>query len=112
MCGGCWEESGSPTEWTPETAPFIELHDELYLLEPVGGPLHAVLDDWNLGGLIEPYWSALNCDLDDDHPDAVRTRELCTEIAVILNAWTEPQRYAAMAYASGFIPRPDRLRTP
>jgi hypothetical protein len=106
VCGSCWDEAGSPTEWTPETARFIELRGALYLLEPVGGPLHVVLDDWNLGGVIEPYWSALNCDLDDDDPDAVRIRELCTEIAAILNGWTEPQRYAAMAYADNFVPRP------
>ena len=106
MCGSCWEEAGEPTEWTPQTARFIELHDELYQLEPVGGPLHAVLDDWNLDGVIEPYWSATNCDLDDDHPDVVRTLELCTEIAAILNAWTEALRYAAMAYVRGYLPRP------
>jgi hypothetical protein len=105
MCSGCWEEAGSPTEWTPETARFIELHDELYLLEPVGGPLHVVLDDWNLGGQIELYWSAISV---PSQLDAQRVRGLCTEIAAILNAWTEDQRYAAMAYADRSIPRPDR----
>lgn len=105
MCGGCWEEHGSPTEWTPRTARFIELHDALYELEPRGGPLHAVLDDWNLDRQIEPYWPALGLanDLDDDDPDMQRIRDLCTEIAEILNGWTVEQRYAAKAYADNYF---------
>jgi hypothetical protein len=108
MCGDCWERHGSPAEWTPQTARFTELHNALYDLEPMGGPLHSVLDDWNLDGHIEPYWPALGVarDLEDADPDMMRIRDLCTEIAAILNGWTEPQRYAAMAYADGFLPPP------
>jgi hypothetical protein len=108
VCGSCWEDHGAPTEWTPQTARFIELHDALYQLEPAGGPLHTVLDDWNLKGQIEPYWESLGIarDLEDDDPDMQRIRNLCTEIAAILNGWTEPQRYAAMAYADDYLPRP------
>lgn len=110
MCGGCWNGAGEPDEWTPQTARFIELHDALYELEPVGGPLHAVLDDWNLKGQIEPYWSVVGIarDLEDDDPDMQRIRNLCTEIAAVLNGWTEHQRYAAMAYASDYLQRPER----
>lgn len=108
MCGGCWERAGEPAEWTPLTARFIALHDELYVLEPMGGPLHAVLDDWNLKGVIEPYWPVLGIarDLEDDDPDMARIRALCTELAAILNGWTEPQRYAANAYANNYLIRP------
>jgi len=108
VCGGCWEKRGAPTEWTPQTARFIELCNALYELEPVGGPLHSVLDDWNLDGHIEPYWPAQGIarDLEDDDPDMASITELCTEIAAILNGWTGPQRYAAMAYADDYLPRP------
>jgi hypothetical protein len=110
MCGDCWDRAGQPVEWTAQTARFIELHDALYELEPVGGPLHTVLDDWNLKGQIEPYWPSLGIarDLEDDDPDMQRIRDLCTEIAAILNDWTESQRYAAMAYASDYLQRPER----
>jgi hypothetical protein len=64
-----------------------------------------VLDDWNLGGQIERSGSAIS----DPSPLAARrVRGVCTENAAILNAWTEDQRYAAMAYADRSIPRPDR----
>lgn len=111
MCGGCWEEHGSPAEWTPQTARFIDLHNALYDLEPTGGPLHSVLDDWNLDGIIEPHWPALGIvhtleDLDHDAPVLQHIRHLCTELAAILNGWTEPQRYAAKAYADDYLPRP------
>jgi hypothetical protein len=108
MCGDCWEQHGAPTDWTPQTARFIELHDALYDLEPMGGPLHSVLDDWNLDDEIEPYWPALGiaCDLEDDDPALEHIRHLCTELAAILNGWTEAQRYAANAYAANYLPRP------
>jgi hypothetical protein len=112
MCRGCWSEAGEPSEWTPQTARFIELHDALYALEPMGGPLHAVLDDWNLDGEIEPYWPALGItreleDLDERHPTLQRIRELCTELAAILNGWAGAQRYAALAYANDYLKRPE-----
>lgn len=108
MCGDCWEAAGEPTEWTDQTARFIEAVRDLYQFEPMGGPLHAVLDDWNLRGLIEPYWPAQGIagDLEDDDPDMARIAALCTEIAALLNGWTEPQRYAALAYERGYVEPP------
>jgi hypothetical protein len=114
MCGDCWARAGEPDDWTTLTPRFIDAVRELYQLEPMGGPLHAVLDDWNLRGQIEPYWPAAGIagDLDDDDPDMARIATLCTELAAILNGWTEPQRYAALAYERGYLDRPDGNVTP
>jgi len=125
MCDNCWREAGSPTERTPDTARLVELIGKLYEIHPTGGPLHSVLDDWNLDGHIEPYWRGWSDEdldalwyggipFDELDPQApavverlgVSTRAVCTEIAALLNAMTESQRYAALAYADGFIPEP------
>lgn len=100
MCDVCWKQAGSPVEWTPQTARFIELADRLYEDHPTGGPLHVYLDDWNLDRVVEPGYAVL---VEDD--DAASTREVCDELAGILNAWTPPQRYSAMAYWNGFVER-------
>jgi hypothetical protein len=105
MCDGCWREAGSPTERTPDTARLVELIGKLYEIHPTGGPLHAVLDDWNLDtAVIEPYYDGWR---DEDLDDAlwhggVSTRALCDEIAALLNAMIVTQRISALAYADGF----------
>lgn len=95
MCSQCWEKAGSPAEWTPQTDRFIELADRLYEEHSTGGPLHVYLDDWNLDGTVEPFYEVL--DSDDDE-----TREVCDELAAILNGWTAAQRYSAVAYWHGY----------
>jgi hypothetical protein len=96
MCADCWQKAGSPTERTAETDELVDLIDKLYLDHVTGGPLHAVLDDWNLDGHIEPY-----CDGWATKDLADGTRETCDRIAAILNGMTPGQRYAALAYANG-----------
>lgn len=87
---------------------------QLYKIHPVGGPLHVVLDDHNLDGVIQPYYDGwTDADLDADYyegwsiadlpPEApavveglgVSTRALCDEIAALLNGMTVSQREAA-----------------
>lgn len=94
MCDNCWRQAGSPTERSESTGRVIELIEELYADHPTGGPLHSVLDNWNLSGTIEPYRGL-------DY--GAGTYALCDKIAALLNAMTEPQRYAALAYADGLI---------
>lgn len=125
MCDDCWHQAGSPTDWTPQTQRLVELIGELYDIHPTGGPLHVVLDDWNLDGTIEPSYDRWDgSDLDalyfDGWPVAVldpgapavtehlgvSTRGLCDQIAELLNGMTNPQRYAALAYWDGFVARP------
>ncbi len=126
MCDGCWHMAGSPTDWTPQTPQLLELIEDLYAIHPTGGPLRTVLGDWNLDRtIIEPSydgWSgvdldALHCDgwpLADLPPEAPAVteglgrsmRQICDEIAKLLNGMTVAQRYAALAYRDGFVARP------
>lgn len=83
---------------------LAELIAQLYQINPVGGPLHVVLDDGNVDGWIEPYYSGWPDDeldalwyegtpiaeLDPEAPAVVEglgmsVRQLCNEIALILN---------------------------
>jgi hypothetical protein len=118
VCDTCWTDVGSPKDWTPQTAELVALIADLYRIHAVGGPLHSVLDDWNLDGTIEPYYSDWDADdldalhqLDPPAPavdgqPGVSTRSLCDRIAAILNDMTADQRYAALAYHDGYLPRP------
>lgn len=97
MCVRCWEGRGEPADWTPQIAECVELVRELYLTEAVGGPLHVVVDDWNIDGVIKPYWS----EEEDQH-----TIDLCNRIAELMNAMSVDERAAMLAYHDGFLPIP------
>lgn len=94
---------------------LTELIDELYQIHPTGGPLHVVLDDGNIDGEIKPWydgWTAEELDaryyqgwpipeLDPQAPAVIEglgrsTRQLCDEIAAILNAMPEDARQEAL----------------
>lgn len=62
--------------------------------ETVGGPLHAVLDDWNLStDTIEPYYFG------DEQPELVAH---CDALAAKLTALSVPERYSANAHFDGY----------
>lgn len=94
---------------------LAELIIALYKIHPVGGPLHVVLDDENLGGIIEPYYACYGteeldelwyegwriADLPPEAPAVAEglgrsMRQLCDRIAILLNAMPEDQRYEAV----------------
>lgn len=127
MCESCWERAGCPTTWNDQIARVVELANALYEIHPTGGPLHCELDDWNLNGTIEPWYSGWDAaDLDTLHHDgwAVTdlppeapavvgglgrsTRQICDELAALLNAMPEADRYAALAHWEGFVPEASR----
>lgn len=94
MCSACWAEAGRPTEVPSSIAEFIDLYNQLYEVAPTGGPLHVVLDDWNLDGEISPH---PGLDFDDD------VYAMCDRISVLLNAMTMPERYASLAAADEYF---------
>jgi hypothetical protein len=94
---------------------LTELIVELYKIHAVGGPLHVVLDDRNLDGVIEPYYDCYSEDeldelwyggwriaeLDLGAPAVAKglgrsMRQLCDEIAAVLNGMDEDERYEAV----------------
>lgn len=93
MCLRCWEEAGSPTELPDDAEELLALIDELYKIEPTGGPLHIVLDDWNLE---EAYieWCLVNVNRFNPTAQSV---ELSVSIGLRLFRISEQQRYAVMA---------------
>lgn len=124
MCDNCWREAGSPTERTPNTDRLVKLIEQLYEIHCVGGPLHVVLDDWNVDvTVVEPWYDGYSseeldalwygptpiAELSPQAPAVVEglgtsMRALCDEIAALLNGMTVAQRYAALAYRKGLIP--------
>lgn len=93
-----------------------ELLTELYAIHPVGGPLHTAVDDYNLDGMIMPYYACYSdADLDalyydgwpitELSPEAPAVveglgrslRQICDELAALLNAMSVAEREAAVA---------------
>lgn len=99
MCLSCWKEAGSPTELPENVDELIQLIKELYATEMggAGGPLHIVLDDWNLeDDNIE--WCLLRL---TEHPEDIEyfgkhAVDLSIKIALWLYRIPEAQRYAVL----------------
>ena len=104
---------------TPDTARLVGLIRDLYKIHPVGGPLHVYLDDGNLGDHIEPAYEHYGAEeLDELWFRGVRIaelsvrapavveglgvsmRQLCDEIAGLMNGMTESEQCAAVAAAA------------
>lgn len=95
MCITCWEDGGSPTVWNPAVAEVTRLVTDLYGMDDcaVGGPLHVVVDDWNLDGPITPYWFG---------EESAELAEFVTALAAKMTALTVDERLSAMAHHEGF----------
>lgn len=126
MCVSCWDEAGRPSNWSPDIARALDLVRELYEIHAVGGPLHVVLDDWNIDGEIKPYYDChTDEELDELHSDGWKIadmdplapavvgglgwsmRQLCDEIAALFNTMTVEDRASALAYYDRLAPVPE-----
>lgn len=108
MCDSCWDGYGRPAHTSPQIERAAELTRELYRWFPVGGPLHIVVDDWNLGdGSIRfcqaeiPKWTA--GEIVGWPEDLPRAKAVATELAALLLAMPEGDRAAALARAAGLV---------
>lgn len=101
MCFPCWDEYGRPGDWNPRIKRGLDLTRTLYETEPTGGPLHAELDDWNIGGRIEadyrPYESG-DIHLDPDARAAVE------ELVPLLDEMTVRERASMLGRYWGYVP--------
>lgn len=99
MCRTCWVDKGRPRDLPPNGAEIVALIDRLYQQpdSSAGGPLHALLDDYNLD-CVEPWLDA------EWLPSTV---ELANQIADRMRPLTEAQRGAIIAEREAWInPRP------
>lgn len=101
MCEGCWVEQGSPTELPPTADRIKELLHRLYedLGHGTGGPLHVAVDDYNLDDESQALIPSYRWDPpieDTDGPYSPETRQVCDELSELLQACSEPERYAVL----------------
>lgn len=97
-----WDELGRPADWNPKVKRALELIQDIYEYEPVGGPMHAELDDWNIEGVITPYpYTPWSC-IEEGGADQVRTA--VAELIPLLNTMTLNERASALARHWGYLP--------
>jgi hypothetical protein len=115
VCDSCWDGYGRPAHTSPRIERAAELTRELYRYLPVGGPLHIVVDDWNLGERSIRFCQAEIPKWDADEADGwagqvvgwpediPRARAVAVELAALLLAMPEVDRAAALARAHGLV---------
>ena len=116
-----WDERGRPDSWNPRVKRALELVRDIYECASTGGPLHVILDDWNIedgdvrlaaqdlrdgyfrwgpGGVsvaYDPYeW------LDEDETRQVR--DAVVELVPLLAEMTVDERASALARHWGYLP--------
>lgn len=101
MCASCWMSLDHPTIYNARVGIAAGLINDLYRVAPTGGPLHAVVDDWNVedGDLVVhqayndaglPYWS-------------VETLGLAEQVALLMRTMTTAERVSTLAHQEGFL---------
>ncbi|MFJ3923029.1 hypothetical protein [Streptomyces sp. NPDC090022] len=84
----------------------LELVETIYETEPVGGPLHVVIDDWNIDGTITVDTYDIGEDIDQCSPEADMA---IRELVPLLNRMTVAERASALARNDGYLPREPSL---
>lgn len=108
MCQDCYDELGRPNDWNPNVARALELIRTIYQHEPTGGPLHVILDDWNIedGDIrreaAEPTPYIPYEFLEEDEAEEVRTA--VAELVPLLGSMTVRERASALARYDGYLP--------
>lgn len=102
MCEGCWEEVGRPGLWNSKVKRAMELIETVHETEPTGGPLHVVIDDWNIDEVITVEEYDVGECVDKCSPEADTA---IRELVPLLNEMTVVERASALARAEGYLPR-------
>lgn len=119
MCAGCWQGRGCPTVASEDVLVAAELIRRLYedLQQGTGGPLHWMVDDWNIGD--EQFEVDLEKTIEEWRswfmaPNAYQAKtverlpavaDLCRDIFALLKGMPEGSRAAALAWREGLIPQ-------
>lgn len=98
MCRNCWAAHGQPADWNPQIAHALHLIRTIYATESTGGPLHVVLDDWNIDDGPLQLHRYDECD-----PQAMAAAE---ELVALLRRMAVAERASALAYHCGYAPVP------
>lgn len=95
-----------PSVWNEDVKKVVRLIYTVYEHDPVGNPLHVVLDDWNLEDeFIEVYEPAVD-GLPKECVDAAR------ELVPLLLSMSLDERLSALAYAHGYVALPEVVIVP
>lgn len=101
MCRGCYEEQGSPIAVCETTQQAVDVINEIYRLNNVGGNAHIVVDDWNLED------EHIDFCLDQRNwvfRDASDEQKACEKHALmLLKDMTIDQRFTVLALKEGII---------
>lgn len=99
MCEGCWADYGSPRDVPEDADQIVAQFEDLYSRDhcSTGGPLHVVLDDWNLEDEHLGPWE------DERDPWPPDVMELATKISTRLRELPIDQRAAVLALWEGWI---------
>ena len=116
-----WVELDRPDDWNPKVARALELIRDIYEYARAGGPLHVILDDWNIeDGDVRaaaqdlrdgyyrwgPGWEPVSYDpyenLDEDETRQVR--DAVAELVPLLRGMTVNERASALARHWGYLP--------
>lgn len=103
MCKECWQGNGAPAVWNENVKKSVGLIKKIYEHEPVGNPLHVVLDDWNLEDCFIEVPGDDRFLASVEQEAVVAAREL---VPVFLNLSLE-ERYSALAYAHDYLILPE-----
>lgn len=106
MCIDCWRENGAPSVWNEDVKKVVRLIYTVYEHDPVGNPLHVVLDDWNLD----------DCFIGIDEEDTEWLAQIpaqavsaARELIPVFRKLSMEERYSVLAYVHGYLVLPEPL---
>lgn len=103
MCVSCWITHGQPANRSPEIDRAADLVRALYDIHPVGGPLHVVVDDWNLEDeFLIPYYVGYPGEELDTLHDGRSMRQICDELSALLLSMSMEDRMSVLAHHGGY----------
>lgn len=90
-----------PADYNDRVREAVGLISDLYALAPTGGPLHVVVDDWNVeDGDLVPHQSTR----DDGQPwYAPEVMDVACRLAEVMRAMSMAERISALAHQEGAL---------